>query len=149
MYAALHVLMICCFIERLLSKMEPRLWTVSEISISVLLRVIVCGSRTVVLTEEEAETGEMYLYITAWPQEFVAGSVANALDCNLCKSVAKVWLLYATEWRTINQIFWVNTCADSSLLNSHSCAQHVLRSLRLLKIPYLLVGLSAGPRITC
>ena len=65
MYAALHVLMICCFIERLLSKMEPRLWTVSEISISVLLRVIVCGSRTVVLTEEEAETGEMYLYITA------------------------------------------------------------------------------------
>ena len=65
MYAALHVLMICCFTERLLSKMKPRLRTIPENSISVLLRVIVCGSCTVVLTEEEAETGEMYLYITA------------------------------------------------------------------------------------
>ena len=44
MYAASHVLMICCFIERLLSKMKPRLRTIPENSFSVLLRVIVCGS---------------------------------------------------------------------------------------------------------
>ena len=39
-YAALHGLM-CCFIERSLSKMKPRLRTVPENSTSVLLREIV------------------------------------------------------------------------------------------------------------
>ena len=38
MYAALHVFMVCYFIERSLSKMKPRLWTVPENSTSVLLR---------------------------------------------------------------------------------------------------------------
>ena len=55
MYAALHVLMICCLIEKLLSKMEPRLQTIPENSISASLRVIACGSCKVMLTEEEAE----------------------------------------------------------------------------------------------
>ena len=55
MYAALHVLIVCCFIERLLSMMKLRLRTISEKSMSVSLRVIVCGSCKVMLTEEEAE----------------------------------------------------------------------------------------------
>ena len=55
MYAALHVLMIWYFIEILLLKMKPRLRTVPENSISASLRVIVCGSCKVVLTEEEVE----------------------------------------------------------------------------------------------
>ena len=47
-YAALHVLMMCCFIEtneRSLLKMKPMLWTIPENSVSVLLRLsgIVCG----------------------------------------------------------------------------------------------------------
>ena len=50
MYAALYGLMICCFIERLLLKMEPRLQTIPENSISVPLRVIVCGSCKVMLS---------------------------------------------------------------------------------------------------
>ena len=55
MYAALHGLIICCFIERLLSKKKPRSRTIPENSISVSLRVVVCGSCKVRLTEEEAE----------------------------------------------------------------------------------------------
>ena len=55
MCAALYVLMICCFIERLMSKMKQRLWMIPENSVSVLLREIVCGSCKAVLTEEEAE----------------------------------------------------------------------------------------------
>ena len=55
MYAALHVLMICCFVEKFLSKMQPRLRTIPENSILVSLREIVCGSSKLVLTEEEAE----------------------------------------------------------------------------------------------
>ena len=55
MYAALHVLMIWYFIEILLSKMKPRLRTVPENSISASLRVIVCGSCKIMLTEEGAE----------------------------------------------------------------------------------------------
>ena len=55
MYAALRVLMVCCFIERLLSMMKLRLRTISEKSMSVSLRVIVCGSCKVMLTEEVAE----------------------------------------------------------------------------------------------
>ena len=55
MYAALHVLMMCCFIEISLSKMKPGLRTIPENSMSVLLREIVCGSCKVVSTEEEAE----------------------------------------------------------------------------------------------
>ena len=43
MYAALHVLKMCCFIEGSLSKMKPRLRTVPENSTLVLLREIVCG----------------------------------------------------------------------------------------------------------
>ena len=54
-YAALHVLMMCCFIEISLSKMKPGLRTIPENSMSVLLREIVCGSCKVVSTEEEAE----------------------------------------------------------------------------------------------
>ena len=53
MYAALHVLMIWYFIEILLSKMKLR--TVPENSISASLRVIVCGSCKIMLTEEGAE----------------------------------------------------------------------------------------------
>ena len=55
MYAALHVLMMCCFIERSLSKMKPRLQTVPENSTSVLLREIVCGCGKVVLVEDGDE----------------------------------------------------------------------------------------------
>ena len=55
MYVALHVVMIRCFIERLLSKMKPKLPTIPENSVSVSLRVVVCGSCKVRLTEEEAE----------------------------------------------------------------------------------------------
>ena len=53
MYAALHVLMMCCFIKRSLSKMEPRLRTVPENSTSVLLRKIVCGCGKVVLIKDD------------------------------------------------------------------------------------------------
>ena len=55
MYAALHVLMMCCFIERSLSKMKPRLRTVPENSTSVLLRKIVCECGKVVLIEDDDE----------------------------------------------------------------------------------------------
>ena len=55
MYASLHVLMIYCFVEKTLSNMKPRLQTIPENSVSVLLRVIVCGSCKVMLAEEEAE----------------------------------------------------------------------------------------------
>ena len=55
MYAALHVLMMCCFIERLLLKMKPRYRTIPKNSVSVLLREIVCGICMVVLTEEGVE----------------------------------------------------------------------------------------------
>ena len=56
MYAALHVLMMCCFIERSLSKMKPRLWTVPEKkSTSVLLRETVCGCGKVMLIEDDDE----------------------------------------------------------------------------------------------
>ena len=40
MYAALHVLMTCCFIERSLSKMKRRLRAIPANSTSVLLREI-------------------------------------------------------------------------------------------------------------
>ena len=55
MYAALNVLMVCCFIERSLSKMKPRLRKIPQNSSSVLLREIVFGSYKIVLKEEEAE----------------------------------------------------------------------------------------------
>ena len=57
MYAALHVLMMCCFTERPLSKMKPRMRTVPENSTSVLLRKIVCGCGKVevVLIEDNDE----------------------------------------------------------------------------------------------
>ena len=55
MYAALHVLMMFCFIERSLSKMKPRLRTVPENSTLVLLREIVCGCGKVVLIEDDDE----------------------------------------------------------------------------------------------
>ena len=55
MYAALHVLMMCCFVERSLSKMKPRLRTVLENSASVLLREIVCGCGKVMVTEDDDE----------------------------------------------------------------------------------------------
>ena len=51
-YAALHILMMCCFIERLLSKMKPRLQVVPENSASVSLRKIVCGCGKVCDLEE-------------------------------------------------------------------------------------------------
>ena len=54
-FAALHVLMMCCFIARLRSKMKSRLRTIPVNLISVSLRVTVCGSCKVMLTEEEAE----------------------------------------------------------------------------------------------
>ena len=55
MCSALYVLMMYCFIERLVLKMKLRLWTIPEDSVSVLPRGIVCGSCKVVLTEGEAE----------------------------------------------------------------------------------------------
>ena len=55
MYAALYVLMMCCFTERSLSKVKPRLQTVPENSTSVLLREIVCGCGKVVLIEDDDE----------------------------------------------------------------------------------------------
>ena len=55
MYAALHVLMMRCFIERLLSKMKLRLRTVPENSTLVLLREIVCGCDKVVLIKDNAK----------------------------------------------------------------------------------------------
>ena len=57
MYAALHVFMMCCFIERSLSKMKPRMRRVPENSTSVLLREIVCGGGKVevVLIEDNDE----------------------------------------------------------------------------------------------
>ena len=55
MSAALHVLMMCCFTERSLSKMKPRLRTVPENSTSVLLRETVCGCGKVVLIEDDDE----------------------------------------------------------------------------------------------
>ena len=55
MYAALHVSMMCCFTERSLSKMKPRLRTVPVNSTSVLLREIVCGCGKVVLIEDDDE----------------------------------------------------------------------------------------------
>ena len=55
MYAPLHVLMTCCFTERSLSKMKPRLWMVPENSTSVLLRETVCGGGRVVLIEDDDE----------------------------------------------------------------------------------------------
>ena len=61
MYAALHILMTYCFIERLLSQMKPRLQTLPENSKSVSMRVIVCGSCKVMLTEEEAEKQMVYV----------------------------------------------------------------------------------------
>ena len=54
-YAALHVLMMCCFIERSLSKMKSRLRTVPENSASVLLRQTVCGCGKVALIEDDDE----------------------------------------------------------------------------------------------
>ena len=54
-YAALHVLMMCCFIERSLSKMKPRLRTVPENSTWVLLGKIVCRCGKVVLIEDDDE----------------------------------------------------------------------------------------------
>ena len=53
MYAAVHILMLCCFIERSPSKMKPRLWMVPVNSTSVLLREIVYGSCKVVLAEDD------------------------------------------------------------------------------------------------
>ena len=55
MYAALYILMMCCFIKRSLSKMKPRLRKIPQNSSSVLLREIVFGSYKIVLKEEEAE----------------------------------------------------------------------------------------------
>ena len=55
MYAALNVLMLCCFIERSLLKIKPRWRTVSENSTSVLLRKIVCGCGKVALIEDDDE----------------------------------------------------------------------------------------------
>ena len=40
MYATLHVLMMCCFTERSLSKVKIRLWTIPANSTSVLLRIV-------------------------------------------------------------------------------------------------------------
>ena len=57
-YAALHVLMMCCFIERSLSKMKPRLRTVPENPTSVLLREIIYGCGKVVLREDFDEKNE-------------------------------------------------------------------------------------------
>ena len=54
-YAAVHVLMMCCFTERLLLKMKPRLQTVPDNLTSVLLREIVCGCGKVVLIEDDDE----------------------------------------------------------------------------------------------
>ena len=45
--------MMCCFTERLLSKMNLRWRTVPENSASVLLREIVCGYGKVVLIEDD------------------------------------------------------------------------------------------------
>ena len=54
-YAVLPVLMMCCFIERSLQKMEPRLRTIPANLITVLLREIICGCCKVVLTEDYDE----------------------------------------------------------------------------------------------
>ena len=55
-YAALHVLMMCCFIERSLSKMKSRMRTVPVNSTSVLLREIVwqgCVDRGMMMRNEQ------------------------------------------------------------------------------------------------
>ena len=55
MYAALHVLMMCCFIERSLSKLKLRLQLVPENSTSVLLRETVYRCGKVVLIQDDDE----------------------------------------------------------------------------------------------
>ena len=58
MYAAskLHVLMMCCFTERLLSKMKPKLWMIPTKPISVLLRETVCWVlKNKMMTEKDDE----------------------------------------------------------------------------------------------
>ena len=55
MYAALHVLMMCCLTERSLSKMKPRLRTVPENLTSVLLREIIYGCGKFVLIKDDDE----------------------------------------------------------------------------------------------
>ena len=55
MSAALHVLMMCCFTERSLSKMKPRLRTVPENLTSVLLREIIYGCGKFVLIKDDDE----------------------------------------------------------------------------------------------
>ena len=54
-YAALHVLMTCCFTERSLSKMKRGLRAIPANSTSVLLREIACGCCKVVLTEDDID----------------------------------------------------------------------------------------------
>ena len=54
-YAALHVLMMCCFLKRSLSTVQPKLRTIPANSTSVLLREIVCGCCKVVLTVDDDE----------------------------------------------------------------------------------------------
>ena len=55
MYAVLHILMTCCFIERSLSKMKPRLLTIPANPQSVFFREIACGCCKVMLTEGDDE----------------------------------------------------------------------------------------------
>ena len=52
LYAALHVWMMCCFTERSLSMVKPRLRTIPTNSASVLLKEIVFGCWMVVLTDD-------------------------------------------------------------------------------------------------
>ena len=52
-YAGLHVLMMCCFIKRSLSKMKPRLRTIPANSTSIGIAQRDCRSCTVVLTDDD------------------------------------------------------------------------------------------------
>ena len=53
MYAALHGLMMGCFIQRSLSQMKPRLRTIPANSISIGSAERDCGYCMVVLTEDD------------------------------------------------------------------------------------------------
>ena len=60
---------------------------------------------------------------------------ADGWCVRLSSPVAKVRLLDVTEWRDILKIFRVNTCANSSVPVSPSCAQNAHTPLHMLKIP--------------
>ena len=94
MYAALHVLMICCFIERLLSKMKPRLRTIPENSFSVLLRVIVCGSCQY---DQSFHLPSLF---------YMSGCWKSAEPCQYCTLMFRVWSLLVPHCCFMTRFFF-------------------------------------------